>query len=423
LRHDAGMTSTPPPPPNDSMPGALFGLRILDLTRILAGPFCTQMLGDLGADVVKVERPGVGDDTRHWGPNYIRDADGHNTGESAYFVSANRNKRSVAIDLSHPEGAALVRRLALQSDIVVENYKVGGLAKYGLSYDDLKAENPGLIYCSITGFGQTGPYAERAGYDFMIQGMGGIMSLTGEPDGEPMKTGVAISDVMCGMYASTAILAAVRHRDRTGQGQQVDMALLDTQVAWLINQGLDYLTTGQPPQRRGNAHPNIVPYQAFRGSDGHVILAVGNDAQFRRFCSFAGLNDLADDARFATNNARVVNRDALIPPIRTAMLEHTVAYWLEGLGALGVPCGPVNDLAEVFDDPQVRHRDMVVELPHETDPRVVARQIASPIKLSETPVTYKRSAPGLGQHTREVLREMLNLADTEIDRLYDDGIV
>ena len=423
MRHDAGMTSTPPPPPNDSMPGALFGLRILDLTRILAGPFCTQMLGDLGADVVKVERPGVGDDTRHWGPNYIRDADGHNTGESAYFVSANRNKRSVAIDLSHPEGAALVRRLALQSDIVVENYKVGGLAKYGLSYDDLKAENPGLIYCSITGFGQTGPYAERAGYDFMIQGMGGIMSLTGEPDGEPMKTGVAISDVMCGMYASTAILAAVRHRDRTGQGQQVDMALLDTQVAWLINQGLDYLTTGQPPQRRGNAHPNIVPYQAFRGSDGHVILAVGNDAQFRRFCSFAGLNDLADDARFATNNARVVNRDALIPPIRTAMLEHTVAYWLEGLGALGVPCGPVNDLAEVFDDPQVRHRDMVVELPHETDPRVVARQIASPIKLSETPVTYKRSAPGLGQHTREVLREMLNLADTEIDRLYDDGIV
>ena len=423
MRHDAGMTSTPPPPLNDSMPGALFGLRVLDLTRILAGPFCTQMLGDLGADVIKVERPSVGDDTRHWGPNYIRDADGHNTGESAYFVSANRNKRSVAIDLSHPEGAALVRRLALQSDIVVENYKVGGLAKYGLSYDDLKAENPGLIYCSITGFGQTGPYAERAGYDFMIQGMGGIMSLTGEPDGEPMKTGVAISDVMCGMYASTAILAAVRHRDQTGQGQQVDMALLDTQVAWLINQGLDYLTTGQPQQRRGNAHPNIVPYQAFQGSDGHVILAVGNDAQFRRFCSFAGMNDLADDARFATNNARVINRDALIPRIRTAMLEHTVAYWLEGLGALGVPCGPVNDLAEVFDDPQVRHRDMVVELPHETDPRVVARQIASPIKLSETPVTYKRSAPGLGQHTREVLREMLNLADAEIDRLYDDGIV
>lgn len=417
------MTDTTSFPSDDSMPGALFGLRVLDLTRILAGPFCTQMLGDLGADVIKVERPGAGDDTRHWGPNYIRDADGQNTGESAYFVSANRNKRSVTIDLSRPEGAALVRRLALQSDILVENYKVGGLAKYGLSYDDLRAENPGLIYCSITGFGQTGPYAERAGYDFMIQGMGGIMSLTGEPDGEPMKTGVAISDVMCGMYASTAILAAVRHRDQTGQGQYVDMALLDTQVAWLINQGLDYLTSDQPPRRRGNAHPNIVPYQAFQGSDGHVILAVGNDAQFRRFCSFAGLDDLADDVRFATNNARVANRDALIPPIRAAMLEHSVSYWLEGLGALGVPCGPVNDLAEVFDDPQVRHREMVVELPHETDPRVMARQIASPIKLSETPVTYKRSAPGLGQHTREVLREALSLTDVEIDRLHDEGIV
>ncbi|HEY9080683.1 CaiB/BaiF CoA-transferase family protein [Magnetovibrio sp.] len=417
------MTDTTSSSHDDKASGALSGLLVLDLTRILAGPFCTQMLGDLGADVIKIERPGAGDDTRHWGPNYVRDGDGVNTGESAYFVSANRNKRSVTVDLSHPEGAALVRRLALQADILVENYKVGGLAKYGLSYDDLKAENPGLIYCSITGFGQNGPYAGRAGYDFMIQGLGGVMSLTGEPDGMPMKTGVAIADVMCGMYASTGILAAVRHREVSGQGQYVDMALLDTQVAWLINQGLDYLTTGQLPRRHGNAHPNIVPYQAFSAQDGHIILAVGNDDQFRRFCVFAGLDDLADDTRFATNNARVGHRDVLVERIAEAIASHPVRHWLEGLEIIGVPCGPVNDLAQVFDDPQVRHRGMVVDLPHESDRRVHARQIASPIKLSETPVSYRRSAPSLGQHTGEVLREVLGLEADEVERLQKQGVV
>jgi len=408
---------------NGTPPGALDGLLVLDLTRILAGPFCTQMLGDLGADVIKIERPGAGDDTRHWGPNYVRDGDGNDTGESAYFVSANRNKRSVTIDLSRPEGAALVRQLALQADILVENYKVGGLAKYGLSYDDLKIDNPGLVYCSITGFGQTGPYANRAGYDFMIQGMGGVMSLTGEPDGAPMKTGVAIADVMCGMYASTAILAAIRHRDVSGEGQYVDMSLLDTQVAWLINQGLDFVTTGQPPRRHGNAHPNIVPYQAFQASDGHIILAVGNDDQFRRFCAFAGLDDLAGDARFATNNARVANREALVERISNVIVGNSVSHWLQGLEAIGVPCGPVNDLAQVFDDPQVQHREMLLELPHETDPRVMARQIASPIKLSQTPVSYRRSAPGLGQHTGEVLRDLLGVDEAQIDRLRKAGVI
>ena len=402
---------------------ALSSVRVLDLTRILAGPFCTQMLGDLGADVLKIERPGVGDDTRHWGPNYVKDGDGNDTGESAYFVSANRNKRSVAIDLSSPEGAAVVKRLALQSDVLVENFKVGGLAKYGLSYDDLKAENPGLVYCSITGFGQTGPYSERAGYDFLIQGMGGLMSLGGEPDGVPQKTGVAISDVMCGMYASTAILAALRHRDQTGLGQFVDLSLFDTQIGWLINQGMNYLTTGGVPQRLGNAHPNIVPYQAFEAADGYLILAIGNDQQFEKFCIFAGLEHLSGDADFATNNARVQNRDRLISELEPVLAAHSVTHWLDGLAPLGVPCGPVNDLAQVFDDPQVKHRDMVVELPHEADPRVNVPQIASPLKLSETPVRYHRSAPALGQHTEEVLREVLGLHENEIAALKNSGAI
>ncbi|MEG3617221.1 CaiB/BaiF CoA-transferase family protein [Magnetovibrio sp. PR-2] len=408
---------------NETSPTALSGVRVLDLTRILAGPFCTQMLGDLGADIVKIERPGAGDDTRHWGPNYIKDPDGNDTGESAYFVSANRNKRSVAIDLAQPEGAAVIRQLAVQCDVVVENFKVGGLAKYGLSYDDLKAENPGLIYCSITGFGQTGPYADRAGYDFLIQGMGGLMSLGGEPDGAPQKTGVAISDVMCGMYAATAILAALRHRDQTGQGQFVDLSLFDTQVGWLVNQGMNYLTTGAVPQRLGNAHPNIVPYQAFAAVDGYLILAVGNDAQFEKFCTFAGLNHLSADEGFATNNARLKNRARLIPEIEAVLAQKPVAYWLDGLAPLGVPCGPVNDLGQVFDDAQLNHREMVVDLPHAADPRVNVRQIANPLKLSETPVSYSRSAPALGQHTEEVLREMLALSDDEIARLKKAGVI
>ncbi len=406
-----------------AVPGALKGVRILDLTRILAGPFCTQMLGDLGADVIKVERLGRGDDTRHWGPNYIQDSDGNDTGESAYFVSANRNKRSVAIDIATPDGADLIRGLAEKCDVLVENYKVGGLAKYGLGYDELSAANPKLVYCSITGFGQTGPYAGRAGYDFLIQGMGGVMSLTGEPDGAPMKTGVAISDVMCGMYAATAILAALRHRDLTGQGQHIDLSLLDTQVAWLINQGLNYLTTGDVPRRLGNAHPNIVPYQAFEAQDGYIILGVGNDDQFRRFCDFAGLNGVADDARFATNNARVVNRDALMDLIEPCIRKQTVRYWLDGLEDRGVPCGPVNDLAQVFADPQVAHREMVVDLPHAPDPRVTVRQMASPLKLSRTPVAYRRSAPGLGQHTDEVLAEVLGLDRQAIEALKAKSVI
>lgn len=432
MRHDAVMTdnlfypqSEPASssPSSQETPGALAGLRILDLTRILAGPFCTQMLGDLGADVVKIERPGLGDDTRHWGPNYVQSADGVQSGESAYFVCANRNKRSVGIDIAHPDGAALVRQLAMQADVLVENYKVGGLAKYGLSYEDLKAENPKLVYCSITGFGQTGPYAQHAGYDFMIQGLGGIMSLTGEPEGQPMKTGVAISDVMCGMYAGTAILAALRHRDQTGQGQYIDMALLDTQVAWLINQGQNYLMTDNAPPRYGNAHPNIVPYQAFCASDGYVIVAVGNDRQFRRFCDVAGLDGVADDERFVTNNARVAHREALIALIGPKVAAFGVDHWLERLQAVGVPCGPVNDLAQVFDDPQVKHREMVQNLPHEMDKRVSVRQIANPMKLSKTPPTYRRSAPGLGQHTDEVLAEILGLAPSELASLKEKGVI
>ncbi|OEJ66705.1 CoA-transferase [Magnetovibrio blakemorei] len=398
-------------------------MRILDLTRILAGPFCTQMLGDLGADVVKIERPGLGDDTRHWGPNYVQSADGVQSGESAYFVSANRNKRSLSIDIAHPDGAQLVRQLALQADVLVENYKVGGLAKYGLSYEDLKDQNPGLVYCSITGFGQTGPYAQHAGYDFMIQGLGGIMSLTGEPEGQPMKTGVAIADVMCGMYAGTAILAALRHRDLTGQGQYIDMALLDTQVAWLINQGQNYLLTDTAPPRYGNAHPNIVPYQAFSAADGHVIVAVGNDRQFRRFCDVTGLVGVADDERFATNNARVAHRESLIALIAPKLAAFGVDHWLENLQVVGVPCGPVNDLAQVFDDPQVKHREMVHDLPHAMDTRVTVRQIASPMKLSKTPPTYRRSAPGLGQHTDEVLVEMLGLSLSDLTALKEKGVI
>ena len=405
----------------NGLPGALAGVRVLDLTRVLAGPYCTQMLGDLGADVVKVERPGVGDDTRSWGPSYATDAEGHPTRESAYFLSANRNKRSIAVDIAQMDGARLIRDLAAQADVVVENFKVGGLAKHGLAYDDLKAANPGLIYCSITGFGQTGPYADRAGYDFQIQAMGGVMSLTGDADGRPMKTGVAISDIMCGMYASTAILAALNHKNTTGQGQYIDMALLDTQVAWLANQGLNYLTTGNAPTRMGNAHPNIVPYQVMASADGYFVLAVGNDGQFARFCDFAGLHDVASDARFATNNARVENRDILIPLIETATRSQPTQYWLDGLEPRHVPCGPVNDVAAVFDDPQVRHRGMEIELPHPPAGGQSVKMIASPIKMSATPPQHARSAPGLGEHTDEVLAAWLGLDPEAIEKLQHAG--
>ncbi|MHA1598285.1 MAG: CaiB/BaiF CoA transferase family protein [Alphaproteobacteria bacterium] len=401
--------------------GPLQGLRVLDLTRILAGPTGTQVLGDLGADIIKIERPGTGDDTRKWGPPYATDENGNETTESAYYLAANRNKRSVAIDIARPEGQALIRRLLGTCDILVENFKVGGLEKYGLSYAQLKDEFPGLVYCSITGFGQTGPYAPQAGYDYLAQAMGGVMSITGEPDGAPMKIGVGISDIMCGMYACISILAAVRHRDQTGQGQAIDLALLDTQVSWLVNEGLNYLTSGEVPHRRGNAHSNIVPYQLFDTVDGHFILAVGNDAQFTRFCEFAGIADLATDERFVTNAQRIINRDALIALLVPVLKAETNSYWLDGLAALGVPVGPVNNIAQVFDDPQVTHRGMKINMAHDLAGDVDL--IASPVNMSETPVSYRRPPPTLGQHTDEVLAELLDLDAGELAKMREDGLI
>lgn len=406
-----------------SSPGPLSGLRVLDLTRILAGPTCTQLLGDLGADIIKVERPGAGDDTRKWGPPFVRDADDNETTESAYYLCANRNKRSVAIDIARPEGAELVRRLLAGCDVLIENFKVGDLARYGLAYDDLKAAFPRLVYCSITGFGQTGPYAGRAGYDFLAQGMGGMMSLTGEPDGEPMKVGVGIADVVCGLYASNAILAALRHRDATGEGQYIDVALGDSQVAWLINEGTNYLMSGELPKRRGNAHPNIVPYQTFPSADGYFILAVGNDGQFQRFCKIAGLDDLAADPRFATNSDRIRNRDALIPLIAEATGTRPMDFWLSELEKVGVPSGPVNTLDRVFDDPQFVHRDMTVTMPHRLAGSGEVKLIGNPLKLSKTPVSYRRAPPVLGEHTDEILEERLSLSDDDRKKLKDKGII
>ena len=405
------------------MAGALDGVRIFDLTRILAGPSCTQMLGDLGADVIKVERPGRGDDTRFWGPPYVTDADGNETTESAYYLSANRNKRSLALDIAKPEGQALARRLIARCDILVENFKTGDLARYGLSYDDLKAEFPSLIYCSITGFGQTGPYAPYAGYDYLAQAMGGIMSLTGESDGEPMKVGVGIADLMCGMYASTAMLAALRHRDRTGEGQHIDMALLDTQVAWLVYEAENYLISGRRPPRRGNGHPNIVPYQVFETSDGHIVLACGNDRQFRDFCELAEAPHLFNDARFATNDARCRNREELIPQIAAIMRRRTMAEWLEGLRARQVPCSPVNTVDQVFADPHVQARGMRIEMPYPPAATGTVPLVASPIKMSQSPPAYRHAPPTLGQHTGEVLGELLGMAADEIAALRERGVV
>jgi len=405
--------------------GALSHLRVLDLSRVLAGPWSGQILADLGADVIKVERPGNGDDTRSWGPPFLRDARGENTSEAAYYLSANRNKRSVTIDFTQPEGQRLVRELAEKSDIVIENFKVGGLAAYGLDYQSLKALNPKLIYCSITGFGQTGPYAKRAGYDFMIQGLGGLMSLTGRPEGEegagPVKVGVALTDILTGLYSTVAILAALAHRDQTGIGQHVDMALLDVQVACLANQAMNYLTTGTPPRRLGNAHPNIVPYQDFPTADGDFILTVGNDGQFRKFAEVAGQPQWADDPRFATNKLRVANRGELIPLIRQATVFKTTAEWVSQLETAGVPCGPINDLAQMFQDPQVVARGLAVTIPHPLAGSVP--QVASPIRLSETPVEYRRAPPLLGEHTEAVLSEVLGLDADAVHRLRSAGVL
>ncbi|KDN99991.2 MULTISPECIES: CaiB/BaiF CoA transferase family protein [Pseudomonas] len=405
--------------------GALSHLRVLDLSRVLAGPWSGQILADLGAEVIKVERPGSGDDTRAWGPPFLKDACGENTSEAAYYLAANRNKRSLTIDFTQPEGQRLVRELAAKSDVLIENFKVGGLAAYGLDYESLKAINPRLVYCSVTGFGQTGPYAKRAGYDFMIQGLGGLMSLTGRPEGEegagPVKVGVALTDILTGLYSTVAILAALAHRDRDGGGQHVDMALLDVQVACLANQAMNYLTTGTPPRRLGNAHPNIVPYQDFPTADGDFILTVGNDGQFRKFAEVAGQPQWADDPRFATNKQRVANRAELIPLIRQATVFKTTAEWVAQLEQAGVPCGPINDLAQMFADPQVKARGLAIEMPHPLAGQVP--QVASPIRLSETPVEYRHAPPLLGEHTEQILGEVLGLAASEIERLREAKVV
>ena len=405
--------------------GALSHLRVLDLSRVLAGPWAGQILADLGAEVIKVERPGNGDDTRAWGPPFLKDAYGESTGEAAYYLSANRNKQSVTIDFTKPEGQRLVRDLAAKSDILIENFKVGGLEAYGLDYASLKALNPDLIYCSITGFGQTGPYAKRAGYDFMVQGLGGLMSLTGRPEGDegagPVKVGVALTDILTGLYSTVAILAALAHRQHDGGGQHIDMALLDVQVACLANQAMNYLTTGVAPQRLGNAHPNIVPYQDFPTADGDFILTVGNDSQFRKFTEVAGRPELGGDPRFATNKLRVANRAELVPLIRQLTVFKATAEWVAQLEAVGVPCGPINDLAQVFADPQVRARGLAMQLPHALAGLVP--QVASPIRLSETPVEYRNAPPLLGEHTQQVLGRVLGLDAGVVEGLRRSGVL
>jgi len=403
----------------------LAGLRILDLTRLLPGPAATLHLADFGADVIKVERPGSGDDTRAWGPPYLADAQGHDTSEAAYYLAANRNKRSVTVDITRPEGQDILRRLARQSDIVVENYKVDQLASYGLDYASLSDLNPRLIYCSITGFGQTGPHREKPGYDFIIQGSGGFMSITGErddrPGGGPQKAGVAVSDLMTGMYASVAILAAVARREQSGTGQYIDLALYDVMLAMLANMNMNCLTSGRAPGRAGNAHQNIVPYQVFAAADGHVIVAIGNDAQFVKFCEVAGRQDLAVDPRFVRNADRVRHRAVLVPMLEAIVRERPVAYWVEALDVAKVPCGPINDIAQALADPQVAARGMRIDLPHALAGTVPL--VANPIKLSETPATHERAPPLLGEHTDEVLRDRLQMSAAEIARLRAAGVV
>ncbi|MGH7933956.1 MAG: CaiB/BaiF CoA transferase family protein [Candidatus Binataceae bacterium] len=405
--------------------GPLGHIRVLELSRVLAGPWAAQTLADLGAAVIKVEKPGAGDDTRGWGPPYAAARDGGTTGESAYFLSANRGKRSITIDFARPEGARLVQSLARKSDVVIENFKVGGLTKHGLDYPSLRPDNPGLVYCSITGFGQTGPYSHKPGYDFMVQGIGGLMSITGEADGRagggPMKVGVAVADIFTGLYATIAILGALAHRDRGGEGQHIDIALLDSQVAALANQAMNYLVSGVAPQRLGNAHPNIVPYQVFATADGHIIVAVGNDNQYARLCEVAGRADLADDERFNTNSSRVCHRDQLTSILSGIFRTRTLPEWIHGLERAGVPCGPINTIADVFADPQVQARGLRLELPHPVLGAVAS--VANPIRYSVTPISYRSAPPMLGADSDELLRDLLGLASIEIERLREKGIV
>ncbi len=415
----------PRPSPTRPVTAILDRIRVLDLTRVLAGPWATQNLADLGAEVIKIERPGQGDDTRKWGPPFLRDREGRDTKDAAYFLACNRGKKSVTLDIASAEGRDIARRLAAASDVVVENFKVGDLARYGLDYATLRQGHEGLVYCSITGFGQDGPYRDRPGYDFMIQGLGGLMSVTGERDdlagGGPQKVGVAVADLFTGMYATSAIVAALFHRSRTGQGQHIDVALLDAQVAMLANLGSAFLASGKVPGRMGNAHQAIVPYQVFRASDGFLIVAVGNDAQFARFCDLAGLPALARDPRYATNPGRVAHREELVATIAERLATRPAAQWLAAMEAAQVPCGPINDLSHVFADPQVLHRGMVATLPHATAGEV--RVVANPVQFSATPARSAMAPPRLGEHTEEVLGEVLGLAPGRLAELRAQGVV
>ena len=402
------------------MSGPLVGLRVLDLTRVLAGPWATQMLADFGADVIKIEKPGEGDDTRGWGPPFIRNGDG-SLGDAAYFQSANRGKRSVCIDMAKPEGQLIIQNLARQSDVVVENFKVGGLKKYGLDHVSLSAINSRLIYCSITGFGQTGPYANRAGYDFMIQGMAGVMSITGEPEGQPMKMGVAFSDIFAGLHAVIGIQAALFHREKTGMGQHIDISLLDSQVAVLANQALNYLVGGKVPQRLGNAHPNIVPYQTFESADGHIIIAVGNDRQYAEFCGVIGAQHLAHDDKFKTNRSRVENRQQLVPLLAKFMKAKTTAEWVAALESAAVPCGSINSIDQVFENPQVLARGLQLGLTRHDGVQIPG--VANPIGFSASPVAYDRPPPQLGQDTDGVLRDILKIDDASLAALRASGVI
>ena len=405
------------------MSGPLNGIRVFDLTRVLAGPSCTQILGDLGADVIKIERPEHGDDTRKYGPPFVLDVDGTETTESGYYLSANRNKRSVTLNLTGAEGQSLAKRMINQCQVLAENFKVGNLAKFGLDYASLKAENPGLVYCSITGFGQTGPKAKRPGYDFMAQGPGGIMSITGPPGGEPQRVGIPMADLTAGLWATISINAALRHREVTGEGQHLDISLLDTQVSLLSIQGLNYLTSGEVPGLLGNAHPNIVPYQVFPTADGNIIVAVGNDDQFKRYCEFAGVPELINDERFVTNKARVQNREALTQILNEVMRQNPSAYWLEELEKNKITCGPINNIDQVFADTQVVARDMRIEMNHPATGGEPVSLIGSPSKMSVTEVSYRHAPPMLGQHTEEVLEELLGLDAAECNRLREQGVI